>query len=523
MRRLSRFSPVAAPAGAALLVAVLAAAAPAPAPDRLRAQVRAWRISRESQILGEFADLLRIPNIASDLPNIQRNAEKLAAMLRRRGLQVELLEGAGGPPGVLGEHRVPGARRTVLLYAHYDGQPVRPEAWTSAPWEPVLRSGPVEAGGMPVAWPVTGARFDPEWRLYARSASDDKAPIVGILAALDALAAGKVTPSVNLKVFLEGEEEAGSPHMAAFLDRHAARLAADLWLLLDGPVHPTRRMQVFFGARGVLDLEITAYGATRRLHSGHYGNWASNPALQIAHVVAGLRGEDGRILVRGFEEDIRPPTDGEERAAAEAPDAEEALARELGLASAVPGREGPSEGILRPSINVRGISAGDVGAAATNSIPTQATASIDFRLVPDQTPEKVRRRIEEHLKAEGYFLVTEPPDPETRSRHPRILRLEWGPGYPPARTSLDLPASRAVVRVLEEWAGGTIVRLPTLGGSVPMYHFAEKMRCPIIGVPIVNHDNNQHAADENVRLQNLWDGIEIYAALIARLGEVWKD
>lgn len=496
---------------------------PPAAAATLRDAVRAWRGNHESAIVGELAELLAIPNVASDGPNIRRNADHLVAMLRRRGLRAELLEAAGAPPAVYGELRVPGARRTVLLYAHYDGQPVDAKAWKSDPWRPTLRDGPVELGGREIPWPAAGARFDPEWRLYARSASDDKAPIVGVLAALDALSASGVPPSVHLKVFFEGEEEAGSPHMTALLERHAERLAADLWLLLDGPVHQSRRMQVFFGARGVTDLEITAYGATRPLHSGHYGNWAPNPAVEIAKVVAGLRDADGRILVPGFEEDVRPPTESEKRAAAESPDAEEALARELGVASVVPGRERVAEGILRPAINLRGISAGDVGAAATNSIPMQATASIDFRLVPNQTPEKVRTRIESHLKARGYHLVSEPPDAETRARHPRILRLQWGSGYPPSRTSMDLPVSRAVIRVLSEAAGTPVVVLPTLGGSVPMHLFADRLRCPIVGVPIVNHDNNQHAANENVRLQNLWDGIEAFAFLIAQLGEVWRD
>ncbi|HEU4464003.1 MAG TPA: M20/M25/M40 family metallo-hydrolase, partial [Gemmatimonadota bacterium] len=461
-------------------------------------------------------------NVASDGPNIRRNADFILAMLRRRGLEARLLEVPGSSPAVYGELRSPGARKTVVLYAHYDGQPVSGSGWESGPWEPVLRDGALEAGGRPIAWPAAGARFDPEWRLYARSASDDKAPIAAVLWALDALRAAGTRPSVNLKLFLDGEEEAGSPHIGTMLEKHRAALAGDLWLLLDGPVHQSRRMQVYFGARGVQDLEITAYGAMRRLHSGHYGNWAPNPAAEIAQVVASLRGPDGSIRVRGLMDDVRPPTESERRAAAESPDVEEALARELGLSATAVSPERAAEGILRPAINVRGIAAGDVGEKATNSIPTVAQASIDFRLVPELTPEKVRRRVEEHLRAEGYHLVSETPDPELRRRHPKILLLEWGPGYPPARTSLDLPESRAVVSAIEGWAGGPIIRLPTLGGSVPMHLFAEKMQVPVIGVPIVNHDNNQHAPNENVRLQNLWDGIEIYAVLFARLGEIWK-
>ena len=516
-------------AAAAAICVVAALAPPVRAqnpPDResvaVRERVRSWRAGQEAAVLREFSDFLAIPNVASDGPNIRRNADFILAMLRKRGLQARLLEVAGSPPAVYGELRSPGARRTVVLYAHYDGQPVSGSGWESGPWEPVLRDKPLDAGGRQISWPAAGARFDPEWRLYARSASDDKAPIAAVLAALDALRAAGTRPSVNLKLFLDGEEEAGSPHMAEMLDKHREALAGDLWLLLDGPVHPSRRMQVFFGARGVQDLEISAYGPIRRLHSGHYGNWAPNPAVEIAHVVSSLRGPDGSIRVRSFMDDVRPPTETEKRAAAASPDVEAVLARELGLSPDAVSRERATEGILRPAINLRGIAAGDVGEKATNSIPTEAQASIDFRLVPDQTPEKVRRRIEEHLRAEGYHLVSEEPGAELRRRHAKILRLQWGSGYPPARTSLDLPESHAVVRAVQGWAGAPIIRLPTLGGSVPMQLFAEKMRVPVIGVPIVNHDNNQHAPNENVRLQNLWDGIEIYAVLFARLGEIWK-
>ena len=513
-------------AGALALFGALALALPdesrgPPDARRVRDAARGFREQHELAILRELADLLAIPNVASDARNIRRNADHLVGMLRRRGLRTALLEVAGAPPAVLGELLAPGARRTVIFYAHYDGQPVDPARWTGDPWRPALRDAPLERGGKEVAWEALRAPVDPDWRLYARSASDDKAPIVAILAALDALREARIPLSINLKIFLEGEEEAGSPHLPDLLARHAGRIGADLWLLCDGPVHPTRRMQLYFGARGVADVEITAYGAVRRLHSGHYGNWAPNPAVELAHLVAGLRDAEGGIRIRGFSDDVRPLTDAEKHAVAEAPPVEEALRRELGLGRTEGGSEALASRVLLPALNLRGIVSGDVGEKATNSIPPEATASIDFRLVPDQTPEKVRRKTEEHLERQGYFLVRETPDAATRLAHPRILKVVWGPGYPAARTALDLPVCRAVSNVVAE-AVGPVVRLPSLGGSVPMYLFTEVLKTPVVGVPIVNHDNNQHAANENVRVQNLWDGIEIYAALLARLGRVWE-
>jgi acetylornithine deacetylase/succinyl-diaminopimelate desuccinylase-like protein len=503
---------------AALAAVPLFAAPPAaPGAASLRATVRAWRQAHEPAILREFAELLALPNVARDPADIRRNADHILGLLRARGLQARLLEVEGGAPAVYAERATSPTAPTVLIYAHYDGQPADPAQWSTPAWRPVLRDGPLETGGQEVPFPTTPGQSGPEWRLYARSTSDDKAPIVGVLAALDALKAAAIPLSVNLKLFLEGEEEAGSPHLDALLRAHAAVLAADLWLLCDGPVHQTRQPQVFFGARGVTGLEITTYGPARALHSGHYGNWAPNPALSIAHVVSELRDEEGRILVDGFSDDVRAPTASELRAAAAAPPVEKQLASALAVAEPLAGKS-LAEGILHPAINVRGLRAGGVGEQAANAIPTQAQASLDFRLVPNQTPAGVRERVEAHLRRRGYAIVHEPPSAETRAAQPRLLYLQWEEGYPAARTSLDDPAAGALVRLVDETVGGGLIVLPTLGGSVPMHRFAAATGAPIVGLPIANHDNNQHAANENLRLQNLWDGIELYAGVLARLG-----
>jgi acetylornithine deacetylase/succinyl-diaminopimelate desuccinylase-like protein len=488
----------------------------------ITAAVRSYRAAHELAILREFADLLSIPNLASDDQNIRRNAAAIAALLEKRGVRVTLLDGEGGPPAVYGELPARGATRTVVFYAHYDGQPVDPARWTGKPWEPVVRDATPESGGKDIPWSALTAPVDPKYLVYARSASDDKAAIVGMATALDALAAAGRLPSVNVKFFFEGEEEAGSPHLSEILRRNLDRLASDLWLFCDGPVHQSGRKAVFFGTRGIIDVEITAYGAVRRLHSGHYGNWSPNPAADLAGLVASMRDGEGRISIPGFAADVRSPTDAERRAIAETPDVDAALKRELGLGRTEGGGERIEARILLPALNVRGFAAGDVGEKATNSIPTEATVSIDFRLVPDLTPETVRAKVEDFLRARGFFLVRETPDVATRLSHPRVLKVEWGSGYPATRTSMDLPVSRAVVKVLSDATGAPVVRLPTLGGSGPNYLFEQILKAPVLGVPIANHDNNQHASNENIRIGNFWDGIEIYAALMAGLGKAWR-
>jgi acetylornithine deacetylase/succinyl-diaminopimelate desuccinylase-like protein len=506
-----------------LMGAVLPRAA-ADEPGGLRGQVRAHVRKEGPAILREFAALLAIPNLASDGPNIRRNADLIVERLAARGVKARLLRGEGGPPVVFGELRREGARRTLGVYAHYDGQPVDPREWAGGePFRPVLRDRPLEEGGREVDPSALAGPPSGEWRLYGRASGDDKAPIVGFWAALDALAAAGIPSSVNVKFLFEGEEEAGSPHLRTVLERNQELLAADGWILCDGPVHQTRRMQVFFGARGITDVELTVYGPLRPLHSGHYGNWAGNPALTLAHLLAGLKDLDGRIRIAGFYDDVRPPTPAEASALAELPDVEAALRHELALAE-TEGRGAPlAERVMLPALNVRGIQSGHVGAHAANAIPTEATASIDFRLVPDQTPARVRELVEAHLRAAGFAVVSDPPGPETRRAQARLVRVQWGSGYPSYRASLDQPFARAVVGAVEEGTGGPIIKMPTLGGSIPMYLFPEVLHAPVIGVPIANHDDNQHAANENLRLQNLWDGIEVYAILLARLGQLWKD
>ncbi|MGH7718852.1 MAG: M20/M25/M40 family metallo-hydrolase [Gemmatimonadaceae bacterium] len=506
--------------GALAVPAAIAGAQPS-TPEAIRAAVREYRAEREGAIVRELAELLAIPNVARDSVNIRRNADHLVAMLRRRGIEARRLESPGSPPAVYGELRAPGASRTVMLYAHYDGQPVTPREWASDPWVPVLRTGVLGDDTRDVPLPAPDDTVPGEWRLYARSASDDKGPIVVMLTALDALRAARVPLSVNVKFFFEGEEEAGSEHLASMLRAHRELLRADVWLFADGPVHQTRRPQVVFGVRGVMGLELTTYGPARALHSGHYGNWAPNPIAVMSSLLAGLRDPDGHILIDGFYDDVLPLTAAERTAIRALPPVEDELREALALGATEAGGALLAERIALPALNIRGIDGGQVGDSAANAVPVTATASIDFRLVPRQTPARVRELVEAHLRRQGFFIAPGSADADTRRRHPRVIALTWDEGYPAVRTSMDLPVSRAVLRVAAAGASDPPLPVPTLGGSLPLYLFQQELNVPLIVVPVVNHDNNQHAANENVRLQNVWDGIELYATLLARLGKVW--
>ncbi len=477
-------------------------------------EVREWRENHEQAIVEGFAQLLSIPNVASDSTNIRRNAVWISDLLKPRGFEVRLLEVEGSPPVVFAELKTPGADKTLMIYMHYDGQPVNAGDWASDPWTPVLRDGLVEEGGRVV--PMT-APFDPEWRIFARSAGDDKAPLIALLAALDALKAADINLSVNLKLFLEGEEEAGSPHLQKMLEKYRNLLGADLWLFCDGPIHQSRSWQLSYGVRGSYGFGLTVFGPNRPLHSGHYGNWAPNPIVRLTALINTMRDTQGNILIEGFHEQVSSPTLLELQAIEAAPSVDEKLIRELGIGKPET-TERVEQAIMRPALNLRGIHSGDVGAQARNSIPTSATASIGLRLVPVQTPTYLRKVIENHISGQGYLIVHDAPTPEQRAAYDHIALLDWSEaGYPAYRTPLDLPIAKAVARIMNQLGGQPIIQLPTMGGSLPLYLIDEVVGAPILILPIANHDNNQHGKDENLRLQNLWDTIDIYAAVLTNL------
>jgi acetylornithine deacetylase/succinyl-diaminopimelate desuccinylase-like protein len=483
----------------------------------LRTRVEQYRLAHETAIVGEIDALTRLKSVAADPAGLAAAAQTLEAALKQRGFQAsQLSTGPGTPAAVFGVFSTPHAKRTVLFYAHYDGQPVTPAQWSSDPFTPVMREHGLAQDAHEVDWRHAKPPFDPEWRLFGRAVSDDKASIAAFLAAFDALKATHTLPSVNIKVLWEGEEEAGSGHLSHVLHENQQLLSADLILIGDGPVHQSRRPMVYFGARGVMGLDAILYGPLRALHDGHYGNWVPNPAAMAANLLAQMRDDNGRILIPGFSEQVRALTPQEQAALKAMPPVDDALKQEYGIGR-TEGNEDLPTSIMRPALNIRGIKSGQVGESAANAIPTTAEISLDFRLVPDQTPAAVRAAVEHFLTSRGWTLVSADPDLPTRLSHPRIIKLNWDGGYPALRSDMASPAAKAVIGAAAKAADAPVVVMPMSGGSVPLYMFADVFSAPIICLPIVNHDNNQHAANENLRLKNLWDGIQTYAALMAEL------
>ena len=481
--------------------------------------IRKYRTQHADKMIREFAAFLSIPNIARDTGNIKKNAAFIMDLMKERGIKnVQRLAptSAGAPPAVYGEVKVPGATQTLIFYAHYDGQPVNPAQWAQGlePFKPQLYTGAIDKGGKNILFPTDGL-YNPDWRLYARSASDDKAGVFTILSAYEALTKNGLVPTSNLKFFFEGEEEAGSPHLDQILEKHQVLLQSDLWIICDGPVHQTGKKQIVFGVRGDAHIDLTVYGPKRPLHSGHYGNWAPNPALLLAKLLASMKDDEGRVTIKGFYDDVTPLTASEKKAMQEVPSVEAQMKKELGLGRVEMPAVVLNEAISMPSLNINGMQSGNVGKMASNQIPTFAAAVIDLRLVLGNDWQRQQQKVIDHIKTQGYHVIDHEPTDEERTRYGKLIKVIPGDdGYNAQRTPMDLPMAQRVIKAVQTTTPDLLVLQPTSGGSLPLYLFKKYLNANTMTVPIANHDNNQHAENENIRLGNLFDGLETMTAVM---------
>ena len=477
--------------------------------------VRHWRQANEREIVREFTEFVRIPNESRDRENILRNAKHLFGMMEKRGLSPRMLATVDAAPVLYGEWLVPAASSTYVFYAHYDGQPiVDTKDWADPPYSAALRDGSVEGGGKTISQLPAAGPVDPNWRIFGRSAADDKAGIMTILSAVSALQASGIQPRANLKFVFEGEEETGSEHLETILAANKELLRSDGWIICDGPIHSSGRQNVVFGVRGVYGVELTVHGANRNLHSGQFGNWAPNPAMMLAQLLATMKDGEGRILIEEFYNSIEPLGELEKNAIGKIPntDAEQMQALKLGRTDGAGARL--AELINLPTLNVSGLASGKVGGQIATIIPASATAAFDVRLVKGVTRAGTLGQIKAHIERQGYYITSALPTDEERLQYPHIAQLTvTAQGYEAVRAQMDSAFGRKVVNAVEA-AKEDSVLIPSSGGSLPLDMIERALGVPVILVPSTNADNNQHAKNENARLGNLWDAIEVYSQLL---------
>jgi acetylornithine deacetylase/succinyl-diaminopimelate desuccinylase-like protein len=468
--------------------------------------------------LPEYLELLAIPNVASEPADIQRNAAFLQSALEKRGFRVQQLDNPAKRPLVFGELRStrPGAK-TVLLYIHFDGQPVVPAEWAQAdPFVPVVKQRVGDAWQEVARNRLLQSPLDPELRVFARAASDDKAPIAMLLDAVDLLRGQGATPAQHIKVILDSEEEMSSPSLAGVAERNRALLAADALVILDGPEHASGRPTVVFGNRGIAQATLTVYGPKAPLHSGHYGNYAPNPAFRLARLLAGMKDDDGRVLVDGYYDGVHL-SDAERAQLARTPDDERALRQRIGIAQADKVGATYQEALQYPSLNVRGLASASVGAKAANIVPSEAIAELDLRTTPETDGAHLQDLVQAHIERQGYHVTAGPPTDAERAQYPRLASFVRGPVQRAVRTPDDTPLSRWAIGVLSSpqvAAGAEPVRIRMMGGTLPTDVLVDALGLPFVTICTVNADNNQHAHDENLRLGNLVSGTRTVHALL---------
>jgi acetylornithine deacetylase/succinyl-diaminopimelate desuccinylase-like protein len=509
---------------AAVFLALVFARGPLDAQSLSVEEIERIAASQSPEAFARFQALLSLPNDANYPDDVLRLTEWLEGEFAGFGFETERLD-MPGSDALLATREAEGADRTVLIYLQADGQPVDPSTWyQESPWTPTLkarRAGAASVDGNPDDWETLDWDLlyddpDPQWRMFARSASDSKGPIAKFLAALAVLEEAGVEPDFNMKVIIDTEEEMGSPHLPAAIERFSDQLEADMLVIFDGPPHATGEPTLTFGARGIATITLTAYGPRVAQHSGHWGNYVPNPVFRMADVLASAKDEQGRVTIPGFYDGVT--IDDETRAILDAvPDDVESLHARMGIST--PDRVGssPQEAVQYPSLNVRGIRAAWVGDESRTIVPPQAVAEIDVRLVRESDPERLLRLVRDHVESRGFHVISgrEPTD-EERARHAKIMRFDSTVSYAAYRTDFDSEPGRWLTAALERLFGGTPIRIRTSGGSIPISPFVTTLGIPAVSVPTVNPDNNQHSPNENLRVLDFQRGIRIIATILTQ-------
>lgn len=479
-------------------------------------KIRSYTTKNEFSVYNEFISFLQIPNVATDTVHIRKNAEYLMQLMNAKEISnVQLLEANNQyvPPVVYGEVNVPNATKTVIFYAHYDGQPVNPATWAKGlhPFQPKLLNGRFDEGAeiLSPTFPLND-----NWRIYARGASDDKGGVMAIINAYSAIKQSGIHFPYNIKFFFEGEEEQGSPHLSQILEKYKTLLQSDLWIICDGPVHQSGYKQIVFGARGDAHLTLKIYGPKNPLHSGHYGNWVSNPVMTLSKLLATMKDEDGKVTVKGFYDDVIPLNTQEKKALNKVPDVENELKKKIGFAKEDMIGKTLNEAINLPSLNINGIESSNVGTIQANVIPTSATAVIDLRLVLGNDWKRQQQKVIDHIISQGFYVTEKEPSDEERAKYAKIVQVKKGKGDNAERTSMNLPVAQKIIAAVQQTTNNPVLQIPTLGGSLPVSDLVKVLNAKFLIVPIANPDNNQHAENENIRIKNFREGIDMIAAIM---------
>lgn len=469
--------------------------------------------SQVADAINEIREFIAIPNDALDAADIDRNIMWLKRKFGDRGFNTAVLE-TEGLPLFFAATPVSGEKPTVLIYMHFDGQSVDPSKWDQPnPYQVVLKA-PKDGGFETVSFDQLDDDINYDWRLFGRSTSDDKSPIVMLLNAMDLLKKdGKEIP-FNIKVILDGEEEKSSKPLPAAVKQYRELLESDFLMIVDGPVHASEKPTVVYGCRGITTLTLTTYGPIKPQHSGHYGNYAPNPGFQLAKLLATMKDDESRVTIPGYYDGISidKKTDSILKSV---PDSDEAIAEKLQFKTAEKVGGFYQEALQYPSLNIRGLGSGWVGDKARTIVPESATAELDLRLVVESDGTRLKQLVKDHIAKQGYKVLDHVPSREERMQFDKIVTVEEGSVTDAFRTELDNPYGDFLVNTLHQSFGEEVIQIRTMGGTVPISPFVNELKIPAFIVPVVNPDNNQHSPNENVKIGQLAYGIKAFYGILS--------
>jgi acetylornithine deacetylase/succinyl-diaminopimelate desuccinylase-like protein len=471
-------------------------------------QIRSLAKNKLPTAIFNFRDFLALPNDGNYSDQIDINVAWGLKKMKALGLESRVVT-SKEIKHVYSEKSYHKNAPWMLFYIQMDGQPVDSLAWfQDSPYQAVLKQCDGDDCAI-IPWDRLKTDWNPDWKIFARSASDSKGPAIAFLSALEILNEQKIKPAFNIKVIMDFQEELGSPSLPALVEANKELLKAEAMLIMDGARHLSNLPTLTFGARGIATMTLTVYGGSGDLHSGQYGNYAPNPAFKLARLLAAMKDEDGRVLIPGYYDGVEL-SEKEKAILNDLPEDESEIIKTLGIAA--PEKVGATyqEALQYPSLNIRGMRAAWVGKEVRTLIPAEALAEIDMRLVPETPAERQIALVRKFISDQGFHIVEAPPTNEERAIYPNLIMVKHREGSKPFRTKLDSPLGDWLGSAMDRTFGqGNYVRTRATGGSQPIAPFITTLDIPAISIRIPNPDNSIHAPNENIRLGNFLEGIEM--------------
>jgi len=461
----------------------------------------------------ELRDFISIPNDAINGEDILKNIEWLDQKFKARGFKTTILQTEGQPLFFAELPKVEHAK-AILFYMHVDGQAVDPSKWNQEnPYKSVLKAKDTN-GWKTLDWSLLDSNIDENWRIFGRSASDDKGPIVMFLNAIDLLKENNKTIPFNVKIILDTEEEKSSKPLPKAVKKYRELLLADYLIINDGPLHVSGNPTLVFGCRGITTITLTTYGPLKPQHSGHYGNYAPNPGFILSKVLSTFKDDNGKVVIDGYYDGIAIDRKIK-KILKNVPDNRAQILENLAIKT--PEKVGSfyQEALQYPSLNIRGLSSGWVGKKARTIVPATATAAIDIRLVPESDGNRLKNLIKQHIKKQGFYITDKVPTLAERMHYDKILRFDSGSITNPFRTDMNLPFAIWLEDIMASYSNASIVKIRIMGGTVPISPFINELNIPAIIIPMVNPDNNQHSPNENLKIKNITYGLQTFYTILS--------